>query len=239
MTDPVLQLRLLRIIDAALLPGPKASEPAAFSMELVDRLLSMLDAGAGDLAEAETADVPSEVELAVADDEPLTPPDAEMAPPIPQSALTAVDLPPLFTEDTGQIEWSSAHDLLYEDILWLFKTGDNEGAIEALGRLMDLADGTPELLRFLEINQKKLLGLFEKLVGPIDGKVKVNGDTDFEHRYFHDPALVRSFINDAAAGHSIGELANGNGNNLIRTYSMLFRLGREGMIENPAPGSRS
>ncbi len=239
MTDPVLQLRLVRIIDAAPPPGAKASEAGAFPMEVVDRLLSLLAASEQELAEAETGELPPELELAVVEDEPLTPPDAEMAPPIPQSALTAVDLPPLFAEDTGQISWSTAHDLLYEDILWLFKTGDNEGAIEALGRLMDLADGTPELTRFLEINQKKLLGLFEKLVGPTAGVVKLNGDHDFEHRYFHDAAAIKNLLKEVAAGPTISDLTANTGGNLVRTYAVLFRLGREGMVENPVPGARS
>lgn len=83
----------------------------------------------------------------------------------------APEPPPV--DEAPPVSWTRQHDLLYEDVLWLFKVGDNEGALTSLGRLVQVAHETQELQRFLDINENKLVGLYEKLLGPFAQQCRV------------------------------------------------------------------
>lgn len=57
-------------------------------------------------------------------------------------------------------------ELLYEDMVWLFSVNDGEGALISLERLLILGAPLAEAQEFLEVNEEKLLKLYEDYMGP-------------------------------------------------------------------------
>ena len=76
-------------------------------------------------------------------------------------------------EEAEPAAWTGDHDRLYEDVLWLFRIGDIEGALTSLRRLLDTGEHTQELMRFVEINSSKLVGQYEKLFKGFDRPLEV------------------------------------------------------------------
>ncbi len=59
-------------------------------------------------------------------------------------------------------------NLLYEDVLWLLAINDGEGALISLERLLVRGEPSGELKEFLDLNEAKLLNLYEGFIGPFD-----------------------------------------------------------------------
>lgn len=57
-------------------------------------------------------------------------------------------------------------NLLYEDVIWLLAINDGQGALISLERLIVMADASGDVAEFLEVNNKKLLSLYEGFIGP-------------------------------------------------------------------------
>lgn len=69
-------------------------------------------------------------------------------------------LPPGATGLQAEVE------LLYEDVLWLFSLGDTDGALVSLERLLVVAPPSEHVRHFIQVNEKKLLKVYEAVLGP-------------------------------------------------------------------------
>jgi hypothetical protein len=62
--------------------------------------------------------------------------------------------------------------LLYDDVLWLLAINDGEGALISLERLLVIATPSGDLKEFVDLNEAKLLSLYEGYMGPFDKLVQ-------------------------------------------------------------------
>jgi len=128
--------------------------------------------------------------------------------------------------------WTAQHDFLYEDILWLFKVGDNEGALISLGRLLHVAGDTPELKRFLDINQKKLVGLYERMLGSFKKNLAVAGN-GLGDRYFWDMEGARTVLQLGRDCGSVSKLLDQSPLSTMKTLALIHRMAMEGIFSFP------
>jgi len=133
-------------------------------------------------------------------------------------------------EQEAPSEWNVVHDRLYEDLLWLFRIGDNEGALISLGRLVTLAEGTEELQRFLDINEPKLVGLYEKILGDFSSAFTVLSD-DMGDRYFRNPDDVAQVLALAGQYNNVDALLERSPLPRVKTLSVLHRMQSERMLQ--------
>lgn len=59
-----------------------------------------------------------------------------------------------------------AAELLYDDVLWLFAINDGEGALVSLERLLNVGNLEGEVAEFIELNEERLLEIYENYIGP-------------------------------------------------------------------------
>ncbi len=176
----------------------------------------------------------AEVVLPTREDDAILPPGVELPEAAETTALPAEAAPvPTLAMDqvVAPVVWSALHDHLYEDILWLFKMGDNEGALNSLARLMDLGDGTEELQRFLTINQEKLFDLYHRLVGDAGAMVERQEGAVIGDRYFFQRAEVEALLDSVNGATSISDLFRSAGLSELKVYSHLHRIRREGLVQ--------
>ena len=180
-------------------------------------------------------DEATEVVLPTREDDAILPPGVELpeaadATPLPAEATPAA---PTIAMDqvVAPVVWSALHDNLYEDILWLFKMGDNEGALNSLARLMDLGDGTEELQRFLTINKEKLFDLYHRLVGEPESVVERQEGAVIGDRYFFQRAEVEALLDSVNGATPISELLSSAGLPELKVFSHLHRIRREGLVQ--------
>ncbi|MFH1530711.1 MAG: hypothetical protein ABIK09_08285 [Pseudomonadota bacterium] len=126
--------------------------------------------------------------------------------------------------------WGPLHDQLYEDVLWLFKMGDNEGALNSLTRLLDFGEGTEELDRFLTINRQKLYDLYHRFVGDPSALIERQEDVVIGDRYFYQRAEVEALLEQVNGARPIGEVIEGSNLSDLKVYSYLHRIRREGLV---------
>jgi len=132
-------------------------------------------------------------------------------------------------EEAPPVPWTGRHDLLYEDVLWLFKVGDNEGALVSLGRLLNVAYDTQELSRFLDINRPKLVGLYEKTLGSFDRELEITNH-GLGDRYFWNVEEAQATLNLARQEGSIGNLLAATDMPDLRALALLHRMYVERVI---------
>ena len=159
---------------------------------------------------------PASVALEVGElEETVEVPSIEEAPPV------AEELPP-------QV-WTAQHDNLYEDVLWLFKVGDNDGALVSLGRLLSVAGDTQELARFLEINEPKLVTLYERMLGSFDQPMTVtsNGLGD---RYFWNVEDAQTVLKLSRECGNVKDLLEVSPFPRMRTLALVHRMRTEGLF---------
>lgn len=142
-------------------------------------------------------------------------------------AEDAAEPPPI--EEAAPAPWMRQHDLLYEDVLWLFKVGDNEGALTSLGRLVLVAFETQELQRFLEINETKLVGLYEKLLGPFDQEFKVLNPS-LGDRFFWSADEAQNLLTLAREKPVINDYLEASPLPRMATLALLHRFHTERLI---------
>lgn len=147
---------------------------------------------------------------------------------LPEAADSAPTLAMEVIPD-GPTIWGSLHDQLYEDVLWLFKMGDNEGALNSLARLMDFGSGTEELERFLTINSEKLFDLYHRLVGDPETLVE-RQDAVIGDRYFFHQGEVETLLEQVDGARPLGEIVEASDLPELKVYAYLHRIRREGLI---------
>ena len=243
-----LHLRLARIltgkpvaVEARL--GPEAIECLAaldglmVAIEERAELLRLPAAAEAVVPEIEViVDEVAEVVYPTREDDAILPPGVELPESVPQAATPAEDpatVAPTLAMDqiVAPAVWGQIHDHLYEDILWLFKMGDNEGALNSLARLMDLSEGTEELQRFLTINQEKLFDLYHRLVGDPEAVVERQEGAVIGDRYFFQRAEVEALLETVNGATPISELLSSAGLSELKVYSHLHRIRREGLVQ--------
>ncbi len=217
--DLALFLRLSRTLEASQSIGQVASDEHQDVLRALDQLfltvaeqMDLLRAREAAQPAAETAVDVEELE----ETKELTV-EEELPPEVPET-----ELPP-------QV-WTAQHDLLYEDILWLFRVGDNEGALVSLGRLLNVAGQTPELERFLEINESKLVGLYERLLGSFQRPLTVS-DNGLGDRYFWDVQEAQELLKLGRAAGTLATLLERSPYPTMKTLAMAHRLQREGLFQ--------
>jgi len=177
----------------------------------------------------------TEAVLPTREDDAILPPGVELPEAAETTALPAEATPAAPTLAMDQVVaptvWSALHDHLYEDILWLFKMGDNEGALNSLARLLDLGDGTEELQRFLTINRDKLFDLYHRLVGEPGSVVERQEGAVIGDRYFFQRAEVEALLDSVNGATPISELLSSAGLSELKVYSHLHRIRREGLVQ--------
>ncbi len=132
-------------------------------------------------------------------------------------------------EDVAHV-WGPLHDKLYEDVLWLFKMGDNEGALNSLARLLDYGEGTEELDRFITINRQKLYDLYHRIVGEPGALIERQEDAVIGDRYFFQRAEVEALLDQVNGARPIGDVIEESGLSDLKVYSYLHRIRREGLV---------
>ncbi len=215
--DLALFLRLSRSLEATESVGQAASDDQQDVLKALDRLFLTVSERMELLRTQEGAQ-PAEIpEMPVEEMEPTKDPPEEEEPP----SVTA-------DEEAPQV-WTEQHDRLYEDVLWLFRVGDNEGALVSLGRLLDVAEDTPELQRFLDINEPKLVGLYERLLGAFDQPVTVP-ETGIGDRYFWNVQEAQGLLRMGKDAGSMAEILDQTSLTRIKTLSLAHRFQREGFF---------
>lgn len=215
--DLALFLRLSRSLEATESVGLVPGDDQQDILKALDRLFLTVSERM-ELLRTQDAPQPSTVtEMPVAELEPTKEVPEETA---PQGVAEDEDAPQIWTEQ---------HDRLYEDILWLFRVGDNEGALVSLGRLLDVAEDTPELQRFLDINEAKLVGLYERLLGAFDQPVKVP-ETGIGDRYFWNVEEAQDLLRMGRDTGTMAGLIDRTSLTRIKTLSLAHRFHREGLF---------
>jgi hypothetical protein len=125
--------------------------------------------------------------------------------------------------------WSQQHDLLYEDILWLFKVGDNEGALASLGRLLHVAEETSEMQRFLEINEPKLVGLYERILGSFKLPLVVSGN-GLGDRFFWSVEAAQEILRLGREVANLEDLIKRSSLSRMKTLALVHRMHTEGLL---------
>jgi len=224
---------------AELLRLPAAAETAAEETVVLESEgtgTEMMDLSEVKAAVAKIEPAPAEpepeVEVEVEVDEAAAAPVEAEAAPLDEVSPEMTDAAPTVAVDQvveGPIPWGRLHDQLYEDVLWLFKMGDNEGALNSLARLMDFGADTEELARFLTINREKLFDLYHRLVGEPDALVE-HQDAVIGDRYFFQRPEVEVLLEQIDGAHPIGEVIEASALPDLKVYSYLHRIRREGLV---------
>lgn len=90
--------------------------------------------------------------------------------------------------DVDEVVWSRDIELLYEDVIYLFQSSDTEGALISLERLLIVAPANEAIQEFVALNEKKLVDVYERLIGPW---------TKIPRRNVESKAMPTSYLRDA------------------------------------------
>lgn len=213
--DLALFLRLSRTLEGTRASGPSTLDEHLDILRALDRLFLTVSERMELLRTREVA-APDEVEIEVEEFEEAP----EVVPEVEVGAAEEAAPPQI---------WTAQHDLLYEDVLWLFKVGDNEGALISLGRLLHVAGDTPELLRFMDINEKKLVGLYERLLGSFELPLSVSSN-GLGDRYFWDVEEAQAVLKQARGAGSVDELLKASDMPAMKTLALVHRMHLEGLV---------
>jgi hypothetical protein len=218
--DLALFLRLARPLEGAAASPMLASDAHAAVLRGLDQLLLAVDERLDILRDREAVVAPITKELIVEELEETKEVQPQPEPEPEEEVPEEKEEPKV---------WTAQHDLLYEDILWLFKIGDNEGALISLGRLLAAADGTQELERFLDINQNKLTSLYQRILGPFQQPLSVQ-DSGLGDRYFWNPEQAHAVWKLGRESKTLAELLDSSPLSPIRTLALTHRLQTEGVF---------
>jgi len=215
--DLALFLRLSRTLEGTPAEAQVALDDHAAVLSALDRFLLSVSERTEMLRPREATPTASAIQVELEESHEIPPIPEEAIPPQPEME----ELPP-------QI-WTRQHDLLYEDVLWLFRIGDNEGALVSLGRLLAVAADTQELQRFLEINESKLVSLYERMLGSFQLPLQVSDD-GVGDRYFIRPQDASTLLRLGKECDSLGQLIERAPISRMQTLALVHRLHSEGLL---------
>ena len=97
-------------------------------------------------------------------------------------------------EDLSAEHWTPETERLYDDVLYLFESGDLDGALVSLERLLLLAGRNPEVREFVTLNESKLLKLYQRSLGDFSGVPKREARMEpMPMSFLQRPAIARVF----------------------------------------------
>ncbi|GEM_PF-6203138 len=126
-------------------------------------------------------------------------------------------------------EWVKDYDLLYEDVMWLFKMQDFAGALCSVSRLINLAADTQELRQFLELNESKLVSAYERALGPFDNAISCSA-ASLDQYYFCNPDEAEIVLDIARSSDNVRQILNESPIGTLPTLSLIYRLRNEHII---------
>jgi hypothetical protein len=226
-----LHLRLARILTGESAAGDARLGPEALEcLSVLDDLMVAMDERVELLRLPEAVEaVEAAVEVVVEKAEEVS--DVEISVEEAELVDGGEEMPTLTIDQLpGAMQWGPLHDKLYEDVLWLFKMGDNEGALNSLARLLDFGEGTEELERFLSINRQKLYDLYHRIVGEPGDLIERQEDVVIGDRYFYQRVEVEGLLDQVNGARPIGDVIEDSDLSELKVYSYLHRIRREGLV---------
>ncbi len=130
-------------------------------------------------------------------------------------------------ESPGQ--WTREYDLLYEDVMWLFRMQDSAGALSSVSRLLDVAATTKELRQFLELNESKLVSAYERALGPFDRPIFCPAVSLAEH-YFYNQDEAELVLEAVRVSNCIRQVLEQSPVGRLQTLSLLYRFRNERIL---------
>lgn len=211
--DLALYLRLARTLD-----GPEA----------LRRVLGDKQAGVVRTLDRFLLAVEEQAELLRSHDQ--SPPDLPVIETeITGEALTGEVIQEIAQPDAAPGQWTREHDLLYEDVMWLFKMQDSAGALSSVSRLLDVASDTQELKQFLDLNESKLVSAYERVLGPFDRNIFVPALSLTEH-YFYNQDDAELVLEVARNSTCIRAILEESPVGKLQTLSLLYRFRNERIL---------
>ena len=77
-------------------------------------------------------------------------------------------IPQVEEEEPPSPGWTRRSELLYDDMLRLFRLADSDGALVSLERLLTSTPLNADLTEFIHVNEERLLELYQSVIGPLD-----------------------------------------------------------------------
>ena len=134
------------------------------------------------------------------------------------------------SDDFASEEWSSQTELLYDDVLYLFQSGDLDGALVSLERLLLLAGRNPEVLEFVRLNEDKLVRLYERSLGSFERMPKRERRVEAMPLSFLSRPSVAMVYNHVNGERSITSLIDALELPRVEICSVLNQLRRSRLI---------
>ncbi len=135
--------------DLAAAESPMTSEPPPAVATPLDEL---------DFHDRQTIMLPSVTEADLIEVTPAAPPKLP--------AKATMPSVPAVAEASRGASWSRSAELLFEDALRLFRMGDSDGGLVSLERLLVTTELVDDLKSFVDVNQDRVLELYESVMAP-------------------------------------------------------------------------
>ena len=241
--DPTAGERRVALIETD--PRPLSELTSGF--EAFDALANQLYARLDALVVAESAppmpveqevqdvDEAQVVELGEADTsdaEQQTAQPADDLPELPPSSPPPIERIKRQTRNAAELRNHQAN-LLYEDVIWLLSMNDGQGALISLERLIVLADTSGEIGEFLELNEKKLLSLYEGFIGPFSKTPKLEKmepGTDMP-AWYRDNQKISKVMQLVNGKRAIVDLMRDSPYSSLQTCCILNQLRRSALVK--------
>jgi len=121
----------------------------------------------------------------------------------------AEDIPQSMSDEDDvatAVDWSSAIELLYDDVLHLFQIGDSEGALVSLERLLSIAPNDDGIREFIELNETKLLQVYADSLSSFTVALKHNRFAEPMAEAFGENILLAEVLSAVDGEASVEQL---------------------------------
>lgn len=126
--------------------------------------------------------------------------------------------------------WTASTERLYDDVLYLFESGDLDGALVSLERLLLLAGRNPEVQEFISLNEEKLIRLYERALGSFDRKPQRERRTEAMPMSFLQRPSVAKVYNAIDGNSSMETLMESGAIPALEVCAVLNQLRRARLI---------
>ena len=152
--------------------------------------------------------------------------------PTPPAGTPAVRGEPLPLDgDVPSPGWTRGAELLFDDALRLFRLGDSEGALISLERLLSSTDLNDDLVEFVNVNQDRLLDLYQAIIGPwelVPRRVGVRADPLPES--FFTTSKIEIVLDRVDGTASLDDIMSHGGMTPLESVAVLSQLFRAKVI---------
>jgi len=126
--------------------------------------------------------------------------------------------------------WTPETERLYDDVLYLFESGDLDGALVSLERLLLLGGRTPEVQEFISLNEAKLLKLYERSIGSFTGAPQRERRGEAMPMSFLQRPSVATVFNSVNGETTVEQLVEAAGMPPLEVCAVLNQLRRSRLI---------